>query len=306
MPGGLAPGDLLPQAAMADPNYRQGQGAHIAMNQPELAYKYGVMRGGQFIAPQALKSALHQQRQTAPGGGQPKPQLSADTVAGLAAIQQLNEDRQRVESGTTPPSKIEDEAVAGPAGGAGSTRPALSEVEKKNLLDEMDEFDITKLRNALYKDLLNNDEQKKIIESRLKPLDLSDLIISGRVTQVVPVIPSKFEPEFQSYTGDEDLYIKRMLGIEMENLKPMNATLERYVADKYSVMGLTVSVKSINKQQFPSIYDANGDWNEELFWKKYRIVSKFNYHMIGSLIVNWFWFDLRVRHLFKAEALGNG
>lgn len=308
MPGALTPNDLLPPTAQADPNYRQGQGAQIAMNQPELAMKYGVMRNGVYLAPQALK------QQSVPGarqvGGTAKPQqpqLSAQTVEGLQQLEHFNRERARLESGEVPVDrKIAEDAAAGPAGAAGATQAPLTEEAKRNLLDDMDEFDITRLRNALYKDLLNNDDQKKIIESRLKPLDLSDLIITGRITQVVPIIPDKFEPEFQSYGGDEDLYVKRMLGVEMENLKPMNSGLERYITDRYTLMGLTVSVKAINKVQFPSIYDKEGNWDEKLFWVKYKMVSKFNYHMIGSLVVNWFWFDLRVRHLFKAEALGNG
>ena len=301
MPNALAPADLLPQTAMSDPNYRQGHGSHIAMNQPELAYKYGVMRNGQYIAPQALRAPA------TPRGSNQKPQaqLSASTVESLAALQKFNEERTRAEGGD-PNRKIVEEAESGPAGGAGTTKPPMSDVEKKNLLDDMDEFDITKLRNALYKDLLNNDEQRKIIEGRLKPLDLSELILSGRITQIVPVKPDVFEPEFQSYTGNEDLYIKRMLGVDMENLKPMNGSLERYITDKYGVMGLTVALKAINKRQFPTVYDAEGNWNDDLFWAKYNIVSRFDYHMIGSLMTNWFWFDLRVRHLFKAEALGNG
>lgn len=306
MPGKLAPGDLLPQTAQADPNYRHGQGAHVAMNQPEMAFKYGVMRGGQYIAPQALKQAAHPTL-AAQGKGQ-TAQLSDETVRGLAALQSFNETRSRAESGPSAADQVAAEAAAGPAGAAGVTKPALSDAEKKSLLDNMDDFDITKLRNAMYKDLLNNDEQKKIIEARLadRPLNLGDLIISGRVSQIVPIVPGQFEPEFQSYSADEDLYIKRMLGVEMENLKPMNSGSERYILDRYTLMGLTIAVKAINKQQFPDVYDIEGKWSEELFWKKYAIVSKFDFHMIGSLVVNWFWFDMRVRHLFKAEALGNG
>lgn len=304
MPGALTPGDVLPPTARTDPRYQQGQGADVAMNQPELAMQYGVLRNGVYIAPQALKQGVKQV------GGTAKPQqsqLSQQTLDGLQQLEQFNRDRARAESGEVPiDQQIAADAAAGPAGAAGATRPPLSPDEKRNLLDEMDEFDITRLRNALYKDLLNNDEQKSIIEARLKPLDLSDLIMTGRITQVVPIVPGKFEPEFQSYGGDEDLYVKRMLGVEMENLKPMNSGLERYITDRYTLMGLTVSVKALNKVQFPTIYDKDGMWDETLFWKKYKIVSKFNYHMIGSLVVNWFWFDLRVRHLFKAEALGNG
>lgn len=308
MPGALTPNDLLPPTATADPNYQHGQGAQVAMNQPELAMKYGVMRNGQYISPQALKQPAAPMSRQVGGTAKPQaPQLSAQTLDGLKALEDFNKVKQLAESGEVPVERqIAADAAAGPAGGAGVTQPALSETEKKNLLDEMDEFDITRLRNAIYKDLLNNDDQKKIIEGRLKDLDLSDLIINGRITQVVPIVPGKFEPEFQSYGGDEDLYVKRMLGVEMENLKPMNSGLERYITDRYTLMGLTVSVKALNKVQFPTIYDKDGSWDEGLFWAKYRIISKFNYHMIGSLVVNWFWFDLRVRHLFKAEALGNG
>lgn len=308
MPGGLSAGDMLPATARQDSNFRQGQGDMVAMNQPELAKKYGVMRGGQYIAPQQLASSLAPgQRQV--GGAktqQNQPQVSQQTLEGLAAVQKFNEERGRAEGGGED-KLINEEAQRGVAGqAAGVTQPKMSDEAKRNLLDDMDEFDITRLRNAIYKDLLNNDDQKKIIEARLSPLDLSDLVISGRVTQTVPIIPGKFEPEFQSYGGDEDLIIKRLLGEEMENLKPMNAGMERYITDRYTIMGLTVSMKAVNKHQLPAIYDKDGLWDNELFWKKYKIVAKFNFHMIGSLVVNWFWFDLRVRHLFKAEALGNG
>ncbi len=308
MPGELTPADLLPPAAQQDPMYRSGHGADVAMNQPELAFKYGVMRGGQYIAPQQLQKQRMAPTARQVGGAKPatqqaqQAQLSPQTVEALNALSKHNS----AQSSDDIDRAIDAEAQRGPARAAGATKPALSEDDKKSLLDDMDEFDITRLRNALYKDLLNNEEQKKIIESRLSPLNLGDLIMTGRVSQIVPIRSGVFEPEFQSYGGDEDLAIKRLLAIELENLKPLNAGFERYVTDKYTVMGLTVALKGMNKYQFPDVYNADGLWDEELFWKKYAMISKFNYHMIGSLVVNWFWFDLRVRHLFKAEALGNG
>jgi len=63
---------------------------------------------------------------------------------------------------------------------------------------------------------------------------------------------------------------------------------------------------SINSYKFPDYRDSSGKFNEEAFWAKYAIVSRLNYHMMASLMVNWFWFDMRVRRLFKAEELGNG
>jgi hypothetical protein len=36
------------------------------------------------------------------------------------------------------------------------------------------------------------------------------------------------------------------------------------------------------------------------------MVARFDMHLLSSLAVNWFWFDVRVRKLFVAEKLGNG
>lgn len=298
LPPGIRAGDMLPEQAQRDPAFQTGQGAMFAVNQPHLAYKYGVQRGPQFVSPAVLKNA-----QTAASGA--KPSLRPETLEGLEALDNFNKERTGVESGNAAEDrKIEEEARTGPARGAGATAKPMSEREKKDLLADMDDFDLSRFKNALFKDLLNNDEQREIIEARLRPLDLTELIMHGRVTQVVPVQPGIFEPEFQSYGADEDLTIKRLISEEAKGLD----LSDRYLLDKYTLMGLTIAVKAINKTQLID-YRMNGQFSSEsseAFWKKFSIVSRFNYHMISSLAVNWFWFDMRVRRLFKAETLGNG
>jgi hypothetical protein len=300
-PPGLLPGDLLPDEAQADPMFQQGQGSMFAMNQPQLAYKYGVVRSGQRLPAQLL-----QQARTGPRGkpgAAPQAKLSAQTVEGLQALEAFQKQRASAESGEdVVNAAVEREAQQGPAGAAGGTAKAMTDEEKRKLLNEMDELDLSRLKNQLFKDLLNNEEQKQIIEARLSPLDLGSLVVTGRVTQLVPVVPGKFEPEFQSYSGDEDLMIKRLIG---EEAKGLDLT-DRYLIDKYTVMGLTIAVKAINRLQFQDYRNASGDFDPEAFWAKYRVISRFDYHMLASLTVNWFWFDMRVRQLFKAEALGNG
>lgn len=295
LPPGLLRDDMLTEQATKDPSFQNGQGAMFAVNQPHLAFKYGIMRGGQFVAPHLIKKAQQKPGQTA--------KLSGQTIEGLNALSDLEAQRKRVESGEPVVDRqIADEAAKGPAGGAGSTNKPLSEKEKAALFDEMDEFDMGRLKSALFKDLLNNDEQKRIIESRLKPLDLTELIITAQIHQTVPIVPGVFEPEFQSYAGEEDLCVKRLIGEEVKSLEPS----DRYILDKYQLMGLTIALVSINSYKFPDYRDSSGKFNEEAFWAKYAIVSRLNYHMMASLMVNWFWFDMRVRRLFKAEELGNG
>lgn len=292
-PPGILPTDLLPEQAMKDPNFQQGHGSMFAANQPDLALKYGVMRGKAFVPPQQLRPV----QRTATAGA-----LKPETVDGLRALKELEDTRHRAESGRTASDRqIEEEARQGPAGGAGETKAPLTQEEREKLLSEMDDYQVSRLKSALFKDMLNNEVQRELIEARLQPLDLGDLIVTGRVTQVVPVTPGRFEPEFQSYDGEDDLIVKRLIGDEAGL-----ATSDRYILDKYQLMGLTIALRALNKKQLPDYRDHDGKFDDNLFWNKYAIVSRFNYHMLASLMVNWFWFDMRVRRLFRAEELGNG
>lgn len=290
----VLPGDILPDEAMKDPEYRQGQGSRYASSQPQLALKYGVIRNGKRIPPQQLS--------TVPKG------LKPETLEGLKAIQDAQRAREQVES---PDAKVEQEAADGVAGAAGrlgnsptdgpQVRTA-SEAAALETLKKMDDFDYSTFREMMMKDIINNDDQRKIIEKRCKPMDLTDIVTAGFVTQRVPVVPDKFEPEFQSMRSDEDLAIKRLIMLENKGLE----VTERYLLDKFSVMGVTIGLRSINGTLLPTHLDVHGKFHEELFWKKFDFVARLPFHMVASIGVNYYWFDLRVRRLFVADALGNG
>lgn len=297
-PPGLLAGDLLPEEAQQDPQFQQGHGSMFAVNQPHLATKYGVIRNKERLAPQQVAQSLPTRGSAQ---GSPKATLKPETIEGLQALQKLEEERRQRNSATAA-AQVEQEAVRGPAGNAGATEKQLSEEEKQKLLDSMDELDLSRVKKAMFKDMLNNEQQREIIEARLSPLDLGQLITEGRVTQVVPIRPNVFEPEFQSYDGEEDLIIKRLIGEEAG----LTSASDRYILDKYQLMGFTIALRSFNRRPLPDYRDAEGNFNEALFWKKYAIVSRLNYHLLSSMMVNWFWFDIRVRKLLRAEELGNG
>lgn len=278
----ILPADLLPAAASNDPMFQAGHGSMYAVNQPQLAHKYGVMRGGKLIPPQQLAGN--------PAGGAPG-KLSQQTLEGLEAVRRFQETRERVEAPVDPTAQPKSE----------SEQP-LTEEQKKAILADLDDFDFDRAKRAAEQDVINNEEQRRVVEARLRPLSLEEIIITGRVTQVVPIIPGVFEPEFQSYQMGEDLILKRMIGEEDQSLRPTT----RYLLDKYRTMGLTIALRSLNKKLLPSHQDQHGKFDDALFWIKYEIVAKFDYHMMASLSAHWHWFDIRVRALFKAEALGNG
>jgi hypothetical protein len=279
--GGLLMSDLLPEEARRDPAFKEGVGAMYAQNQPELAKRYGVMRHGTKLAPQMVFGGPQ-------GPGGQKGKLSPQTVQALDALNAANQAVSSAPPDTAPAPK--------------ETSKPLTEEEQKEVLSELDNFDFSKFRTILKKDVLNNDAQRTTVEGRLKPLDIVDLIVKGRVTQTVEIIPGKFEATYQSYVGEEDLQIKRWITGEIKTLEAP----DRYFEDKYSLMGLTIALKAINKQQLPNCYNSEGDLEEELFWIKYKKVSHLDFHMLSSLHLNWLWFDARVRKLFVAEELGNG
>jgi hypothetical protein len=286
----ILPHDLLPETARSDPEYREGAGSRYASSQPELARRYGVVRGGRHVPPSDLD--------------RPRPGLRPETLAGLQGLAASQEDARAREAA----KDLEARAAAekGPAAAAARVGepPAPEEGASgaEAAAQKLDEFDLQTLRRMMMKDLLNNDEQKKIIEARLEPLSLDDLIVRGFVTQTVPVVPGKFEPELQSMSADEDLELKRLI---VEHTKSLQVG-DRYVLDLFALMTVAAGLRAINKKPLPDHRDADGRFDKDAFWRKFDIVRRMNLHMLASVGVNYFWFDVRVRRLFVAEALGNG
>jgi len=272
--------DTLPPAAKEDPQYRQGMASDYAMSQPHLAAKYGIIRAGKHITPEVLR-------------GEPAPQVGAlrpGTVEGLKAL---------VDANTAP-----REEAAAPA--TAPSPPPAPDPGPRPTPGNLDQFDYDMLRQALTADILNNPEQKKLIESRLAPLDFDALVMNGRVQQRIPIRPGVFEIELESLTVDEQLAIKRKI---FEDGRALSAP-EDYLLDLSALWqacaGLHAIHTSKGRELFPSHRDQNGDWSDDLFNKKTKRFNRLPIHLISSIGLNWVWFDLRVRRLFTAEQVGNG
>jgi hypothetical protein len=273
------PGDMLPPEAQNDPHFQSGAGSMFAVTQPHLAMKYGVIRNGQHVHPGA-------QKQGKVGQG-----LSPETVAGLQALEEL---KQRQVA-----------PVAAPAGTKVEPESTKSEENKKAVeeaIGALDSFDYDALRKMMNRDMLNNPDQKEIIESRLKPLDIDELIMKNRVSQEIVVVPGKFWFRFSSMTGEEDLALKQLI---MEESKSTEVT-DRYLLDKFAFMALTLGTTHINGNPVPSHTDEKGEFDKERFWVKFNWMVKRSVHMLACIGVNHSWFEQRVRGCFVAKKLGNG
>ena len=307
----LLPTDVLPPEAAQDEQFHRGAGSMLAAHQPHMAAKYGVVRQGVRISPQAL----HQSR-TAPAAspaGPPGARLRRPISETLHDLRRAAEAQRALpveEEGPQPPPglpRTEAEAVAQAAQGPGGRTqdigrsPARTFDEEQEAaakvqaqVDKLDDFDFDKLRREMMRDVLKNPRQRELVEARCKPLNVNDLIMHNRVAQRVPILPGTFEPTFESVEGDLEITLKGLLVKESKSIM----VTEDYLLSKYSLMSLAAGVIAINANPIPSMYDQKGDFNEKLFWAKYKWVAKRNVHMLASLGIHYAWFEERVRKLF--------
>lgn len=291
---GLRPTDELPAEATNDPNFRQGTGSMFAVSQPELAMRYGIVRGGQHITPQQLQNPVD--------AAQPRT-LSPKSVQDLEELQRLQERQQQDAVAVTGGPGSGPTEMGAAAGGVGT--PQLTDEDREDIkqsLDSLDEFDFDAYRQSLMKDVLNNNEQRTIIEARLEEMDVGDLITQGYLIQKVPIIPDKFWVEFKVLEGETDLALKRII---MEDSLSVDVS-DRYYLDKFGLMSLAAVIHKVNDKPYSGYMDAEGNFDDALFREKFKRVLKLPMPMLASLGANAMWFDVRVRKLFVAEKLGNG
>lgn len=287
----LLPGDILPHEATQDPAFQQGMGSNYATSQPHLAARYGVIRNGQKLTAQQLSTG--------------KTGLSNDTLAGLQAIQSAQETQQKKvveETVSQQDQEVETKAKEGVLGAMAASAGSKREAEEQTETSQVDGFTLSRVREMSLEDELSSQEQRKIVEDRLQPLNLGDLILHGRIQQRVPIHPGVFEPTFQSLSASDELKLRELITQEARTVD----LPEQYLKDRYSVMGVTAGLVKINDAVFPSHVDSNGAFDATAFWQKFNKVSQYPWHLIASLAVNFFWFEIRVRKLFVAARLKNG
>ena len=153
-------------------------------------------------------------------------------------------------------------------------------------------------------DLFNNARYKKKVESHLEKMDVESLIMHGEVLQFVPILMKKGSPQprisatFRSVSAMEDLAIKKRFYDEEGP--------DRFMIDRYSLMNLCIGLKSLNGTEQPPHIDENGKFDDAGFKKKFEKLLKMPHQLLALLVVNYIWFDERVRKLLVADELGNG
>lgn len=185
------------------------------------------------------------------------------------------------------PETLKDLAVVAAANAVKDENEELKKINKE--IDDIDEVFETNEFGERVRSLLGNKERARIIESRCLSLSLEDLLINGSVQQRVPIVPGRFEPIFRSPQGDENLEILRLMSSVRGS--------EDYILDLLQIYRLTVGLYAINSKPFPNHLNSDGDFDKDLFEKKFNVVKKMALPILADMVVNFGWFARRVQKL---------
>jgi hypothetical protein len=264
------PFSVLPPEAQQRPGFIQGVGSMYAGNQPHL------------------KKSASPPAESKDGYKPSLSQKTRESMEALAAFQAQVQHQVESEPEEVDPEAQKRQQATAEMGKLPDKEPDDLYNELKTVLGDPDQFDA-----------LVNPKRRKLIESRLSKLDITDIIIHGEIRQDVIIVPDRLVVTYRSVSADEDLEVKRMMFGESGG--------DRYLMDKYTIMQLTLALVSINGDELPTHLDDKRKFSEEKFARKFEKVVRFPIQFIADLGVQYLWFDERVRRLFvgSTEELKN-
>lgn len=260
---------------------------------PPQARQVAQARAAQRVLTTEEREKLEQNGTLRQGAGSAYA-VNQPGLAGLPTDTEGNEQPIDPRTAPRPPGAgLREETVKGlqaitAANAADDDDEALKKVEK-----EIEDFDDVYEENEFgerVRSLLGNKKRAAAIEGRCQPMSFETLLMDGSVQQRVPIIPGKFEPTFRSLFGEENVEILRLMGT-------LGRGTEGYILDMMELYRLTAGLYSINGKILPNHLDNNGDFNEEMFRAKYKMVRKMALPILADMSVNFRWFARRVQKL---------
>ena len=140
---------------------------------------------------------------------------------------------------------------------------------------------------------------RRDIESRLTPIEIDSLFITGEIRQSVEIIPGKFTVEYRTLKTNEDLYIKR-------RLSDVRDEVIIYSENRYMLMQLAGHIAAINNKVLTQFIDTEGKVDEDAFDGRFEEVSQLPMILLQKVWVNWLFFQDRVSKAMSPDFLGNG
>ena len=163
----------------------------------------------------------------------------------------------------------------------------------KVVVDELPDTVSPTQDNIFYRGTSSdNPEVRKSIESRCEEMDFSDLVLTGRVSQQVPIIPDKFVVGFQSLLASENYWIERNA--------EKQATTDWGIRSWMGYARLAMSITDVNGKELPDVI-VDGKIDESSWEERFTTVMNMGEKPIEYLLVNLNWFNARVEQLYSND-----
>lgn len=236
----------------------------------DLALKHGIVRGGTLHRYDAVQGAWVQ---ATPAPTAPEAPASAKPPPGSTPA-----------SAVEPPEEDEGDADA-----------------------HLNEFEKAKLRDMLWKDVLQNPDQRAKVEARLPKVDinavLQTMMSGGYFEQRVPIRKGVYEPVYRQVPYWVEQKLQEML-VSSFGLKGAS---EVSVQERYAFWGLVCSLVELANKRLPSVMNEAGtDIDIDKFRLKEKQLLNLPVELIASLVTHYYYFSQRARGMLTVDDLGNG
>lgn len=188
---------------------------------------------------------------------------------------------------------------------AGFTDEEREDIDKS--IERLDDMRLQELIRRINTDPINNEEQRKIADERADaedPLDIGMIISEGEAKQWVPV-NDKLRIQFRQPSNWEEHEIRRLIS----HLVDKKEISEELSTEVYGTMTMVCSVVQINDNRLPNHIKGRGgasEFDRDEFLRKFNFITRYPSAMLQMLSTHAWWFDARVRRLFKMDSIKNG
>jgi hypothetical protein len=229
-----------------------------------------------------------------------QPKFSEDTIAGLSALKAEMEKKKMTEE---PEKKREPVPDTKPEPEQKPETPP-TETAAQRIADSVDELELARISQRIQKDAINNEEERKAVEERIKArgyeMSIEDGLTTGIYTQIVPITDT-FTVHYRSLAPQENREIRLWLW----NLADEDPRLENLLNEMYGMALIVAAVTQIQGHKLPEHFSREGEnkFDHDVFTLKYGLLDTYPSPMIHAIGVHANWFDQRVRRLFTTENL---
>ena len=240
--------------------------------------------------------------------GSKNPQRDADLAAGrlteedIQRIQEMTAEIDEAFKAGFPKEPVTDRNIKGIYQKVLAWKKEVVEDDLKEEAEKINFLYNVPPESPVYNQALDQ-RRRFLIEEKLEPVAFEDLVFKGYGDQTV-YLRENFVVVFRTLTNMQTLWIEQVMAKYVED------QTNQFVSHLQSTFMVTCSIQSINgKPFFPDLsqYKKAGDREkfESALNEKFEKVNNMPQIILDDLIVNYMWFEGRLRKLMAGDILGD-